>query len=241
VPGIHRERSDYNATGWRIARLSTQFLHPSILVALRRPRLARGKASWQSALRLTVVFLECTIVDDSAEDLRGSAADNEASGNMQEGPRRNRISLATALVVVAAIGAECALVVQIRRCYEAIPSFASPACPEWQSTPLVLLWIVLGSLAAFAWRKCSVDRLAIQVAISCVLVMSRLSVPTRNVPFGTAYDVFWPVLCFALFFVGPYLLVRFSRVNDSVLVLADSAVVALLTYIFAIHEYVPRL
>jgi hypothetical protein len=163
------------------------------------------------------------------------------SDGTQRASRRNRISLATLLFVVAAIGAECALVVQIKRCYDAVPSYASPTWPEWQSTPLVLLWIVLGSLAAFALRKCTVNRLAIQVAISCVLVMSRLSVPTRTGPFGGAYDAFWPVACFGLFFVTPHLLVRFSRINDSVLVLADSAVVALLTYMFAIHEYVPKL
>jgi hypothetical protein len=160
---------------------------------------------------------------------------------MHQDLRRNRLSLATLLLVVAAIGAECALVVQIRRCYDAVPSFASPACPEWQSTPLVLLWIVLGSLAAFALRKSSVDRLALQVALSCAIVMSRLSVSTRNSPFGDAYGVFWPVACFGLFFVIPHILVRFSRTRESVLVLADSAVVALLTYVFAIHEYVPSL
>jgi hypothetical protein len=178
---------------------------------------------------------------DSCAELNGPAALSDASERMQRLSNRNRISMATLLFVIAAIGAECALVVQIRRCYEAIPSHASPASPEWQSTPLVLLWIILGSLAAFAWRKCSVDRLAIQVAISCVLVMTRIGFPTRSGPLGGAYDVFWPVACFGLFFVTPHLLVRFSRANDSVLVLADSAVVALLTHVFAIHEYVPRL
>jgi hypothetical protein len=180
-------------------------------------------------------------VDDSSAELSDSAVECDATGGTESASRRNRISLATLLFVVAAIGSECALVVQIRRCYEAIPSYASPVCPEWQATPLVLLWIILGSLASFALRKCSVDRLAIQVAISCVLVLSRLSVPTRSVPFGTAYDVFWPVACFGLCFVTPHLFVRFFRVNESALVLADSSVVALLTYIFAIHEYVPRL
>jgi hypothetical protein len=34
---------------------------------------------------------------------------------------------------------------------------------------------------------------------------------------------------------------RFSRINDSVLVLADSAAVALLTNLFAIHPYLPTL
>jgi hypothetical protein len=150
------------------------------------------------------------------------------------------VSLRTALAVVAAIGAECALVLQIRRCYAALPPLASPACPEWLSTPLVLLWIVMGSLAAFAIRKCSVDRLAIQVALSCAIVMSRLSVSTGNSVLGSAYAVFWPVICFGLFFVAPHLVMRFLRVNDSLLMLADSSVVALLTYVFAIEPYVPR-
>ncbi len=122
-----------------------------------------------------------------------------------------------------------------------MPSFASPVCPEWLSTPLILIWIILGSLAAFVWRKWSVDRLAIQVAISCVLVMSRLSLPTRTGTFAVFYEVFWPAACFGLFFVLPHLLVRFSRVSEKVLVLADSSIVALLTYVFAVLEYVPKL
>jgi hypothetical protein len=154
--------------------------------------------------------------------------------------RRNRISLGTAIAVVAAIGAECALVVQISRCYAAIPTIVL-ACPEWQLTPLILLWILLGSLAAFAIRKCSVKRLAIAVALSCAIVISRLSVPTGIGIFVSVYGVYWPVACFGLFFVAPHLVVRFSRFNDSVLVLADSSVVALLTYFFAIMPYVPRL
>ena len=155
-----------------------------------------------------------------------------------ERTQRNRIGLGTSLVVIAAIAAECALIVQIRRCYAAVPSFASPACPEWLATPAVLLWIILGSLAAAAIRKCSVTRLAYQVAISCVLVMSRLSVPGRAL--DGAYDVLWPAACFGLFFVTPHLLIRFSRVNHGVLMLADASVVALLTYVFAVQPYVPR-
>jgi hypothetical protein len=176
-----------------------------------------------------------------SDDLRHLAAGSETSVPLHGTSRRNRISLSTALAVVAAIGAECALVVQIRRCYAAIPPLDAPACPEWLSTPLVLLWIVMGSLAVFAIRKFSVDRLAIQVALSCALVMSRLSVATGNSVLGNIYAFFWPVVCFGLFFVAPHLIIRFSRVNDSVLVLADSSVVALVTYVFAIEPYVPKL
>jgi hypothetical protein len=153
--------------------------------------------------------------------------------------QRNRIGLGTSLVVIAAIAAECALVVQIRRCYAAVPSFASPACPEWLATPAVLLWIILASLAGFAIRKCSVTRFAYQVAISCVLVMSRLGVSGGAL--DGAYAALWPAVCFGLFFVTPHLLIRFSRANDGVLVLADASVVTLLTYVFALQPYVPML
>jgi hypothetical protein len=149
--------------------------------------------------------------------------------------------LATSLVIVAAIAAECALVVQIRRSYAAIPPFAAAVCPEEYVTPVVLLWIILGSMAIFAWRRCSVTRLAAQVAISCVLVTSRLWVPAgAGVP-GAGYDALWPVACFGAFFTTPLLLRRFSQVGESVLVLADSSVVALLTYLFAVQPYVPRM
>src|SRR5437762_14020452 len=114
----------------------------------------------------------------------------ETGGGSPERRRssRNRITLATSLVVVAAIAAECALVVQIRRSYAAIPPFAAPVCPEVYATPVVLLWIILGSMATFAWRRCSVTRLAAQVAVSCVLVLSRLWVPVgAGVP-GAGYE-----------------------------------------------------
>ena len=76
-------------------------------------------------------LLERFAVDNSSEDPHGLGAENDPTEGVLRGPHRwNRVSLATALVVVAAIGAECAVVVQIRRCYEAVPSFASPACPE---------------------------------------------------------------------------------------------------------------
>jgi hypothetical protein len=151
----------------------------------------------------------------------------------------NRMSLGTALVVVAAIAAECALVVQIRRCYAAIPSFASPVSPEFVATPAVLLWIVLGSMATYAWRGPSVARLAAQVAISSVLVLSRLGVPAGIG--GIAYDVLWPAACFGAFFVLPLFLCRFSRIGDRALLVADSAAVALLTYHFAVRPYLPRM
>src|SRR4029077_4684940 len=93
------------------------------------------------------------------------------------------ITLATCLVIVAAIGAECGLVVQIRKAYAAVPPFAQPVCPEAYATPVMLLWIILGSLASFAWRRWSVTHLAAQVAVSCVLVMSRFWVPV-----GAGYE-----------------------------------------------------
>ena len=167
-------------------------------------------------------------------------AENDAGRRSDESPRPNRITLATLLVVVAAIGAECAIVAQINTCYAAVPTYATPACPEWQATPLVLTWIVLGSLAVFAIRKSSVNRLAVQVAISCALVLTRISVPTRTGVFGGAYDVFWPAACFGLCFVLPHLLVRYHRLSNMVFILADSAIVALLVHIFAL-QHVPRL
>jgi hypothetical protein len=153
----------------------------------------------------------------------------------------NQITLATSLVIVAAIAAECALVVQIRKSYAAIPLSAAPVCPEVYATPLVLLWTILGSMAAFAWRRHSVTCLAAQIAISCVLVMSRLWVPAGAGGRGEGFDVLWPVTCFGVFFVAPLLLRRYTRIGDSVLLVADSAVVALLTYLFAVEPYVPKI
>jgi hypothetical protein len=155
---------------------------------------------------------------------------------------RNRINLATALVIVAAIASECGLVVQIRRSYAAIPPFAAPFCPEVYATPAVLLWITLGSMATFAWRGHSVTRLAAQVALSSVLVMSQLWVRTFTGVLSAGYEVLWPVACFGTFFVTPLMLCRFSRIGDSVLhVLADSAVVALVTFLFVVQPYVPKM
>jgi hypothetical protein len=156
---------------------------------------------------------------------------------------RDQITLATSLVIVAAIAASCALVVQIKRKYAAIPPFAAPVCPEFYATPAVLLWIILGSIATFAWRRCSVARLAAQVAVSCVLVMSRLWNPAGGgIPgVGMYHEVLWPVACFGAFFITPLQLYRFSRIGDSVLVVADSSVVALLAYVFASGPYVPKM
>jgi hypothetical protein len=171
------------------------------------------------------------------------AVEETAGTNPEPGPfRRDRITLATSLAIVAAVAAACALFVQIRRSYEAIPPTSAPICPEVYARMAVFLWIILGSTATFAWRRCSVTRLAAQVAVSCVLVMSRLWVPPGvGMPgIGLYYDVLWPVACFGVFFVTPFLLCRFSRIGDSVLVLADSSVVALLTYLFAVQPYVPK-
>jgi hypothetical protein len=153
----------------------------------------------------------------------------------------NQITLVTLLVIVAAIAAECALVVQIRKNYTAIPPSAAPVYAEVYVTPVVLLWIILGSTAVFAWRRHSVTRLAAHIAISCTLVLSRLWVPTGVGAGGEGFDVLWPATCFGVFFVAPLLLRRFSRIGDSVLTVADSAGVALLTYLFAVEPYVPMM
>ena len=132
---------------------------------------------------------------------------------------RDQITLAGSLVIVAAIAACCALVVQIKRKYAAIPAFAAPVCPEVYATPAVLFWIILGSMATFAWRRSSVTRLAAQIAVSSVLVMSRLwDLAGVGMPgVGMYREVFWPVACFGAFVVAPLLLRRFSRIGDSVL------------------------
>jgi hypothetical protein len=157
-------------------------------------------------------------------------------------PKKFRLGLATCLMIVAAVAATCALADQIRRTYAAIPPFASPACPEFYATPAVLLWIILGATATFAWRRCSVTRLAAQVALSCLIVMSQRWIPAGvRVPgAGLFFEVFWPVACFGLFFVTPLLLRRFSRIGDPALLLADSSVVALLAYVFAVRAYIPK-
>ena len=168
---------------------------------------------------------------NSEEQADGRNAERRSSG-------QDRITLATSLVIVAAVAAACALYVQIRRSYEAVPPSSTPVCPEVYATPAVLLWIILGSTATFAWRRCSITRLATQVAVACVLVMSRLSVPGGG---GSPFAVFWPVACFGAFFVTPVLLCRFSRIGDSILVLADSSAVALLAYLFAVEPYIPKM
>jgi hypothetical protein len=175
-------------------------------------------------------------MQEVAEETRATSPDPRPTS-------RDQITLATSLVIVAAIAASCALVVQIKRKYEAIPAFAAPVCPEAYATPAVLLWIILGSIATFAWRRCSVTRLAAQIAVSCVLVMSRLWNPAGvGVPgAGMYHEALWPVVCFGAFFVTPLLLYRFSRIGDSVLVFADSAVVALFAYLFAVQPYVPKM
>jgi hypothetical protein len=154
-----------------------------------------------------------------------------------DGNRRQRISLSTLLLIVAVIAAECAVVVEIKRCYVANGGYLSDSYPEWLASPAVLAWLILGSLTVFAIRKCSLTRLAIQLTISCALVASRLSL--RGKALDGAFDVMWPAACFGLFIAVPYLLVRSSRAGHPVLVLADAAAVALLTYLFAVHPCVP--
>jgi hypothetical protein len=98
--------------------------------------------------------------------------------------------------------------------------------------------VILTSMATYAGRRSSVARLAAQIAISSVLVMSRLAVPASTG--GMAYAVLWPVACFGAFLVLPLFLWRFSGIGDRALLIADSAAVALLTYHFAVTPYVPR-
>lgn len=172
--------------------------------------------------------------------MHDAAAENGDRSPERRPSRRNQITLATFLVIVAAIAAECALVVQIRKSYAAIPASAAPVCPEVYATPVVLLWIILGSAAVFAWRRHSTTRLAAQVAITCVLVMSRPWFPAGAGGRGGGYDVLWPLACFGVFIVAPLLFCRFSRIGDSVLLLADAAAVALLTYLFAVDPYIPN-
>src|SRR5260370_33228471 len=106
--------------------------------------------------------------------MRDAVEETDGSNPEPRPSRRDRITLATSLVIVAAVAAAGALFVQIRRSYAAIPPTSAPICPEVYASTAVLLWIILGSTATFAWRRCSVTCLAAQVAVSCVLVMSRL-------------------------------------------------------------------
>lgn len=150
---------------------------------------------------------------------------------------RNTITLSTSMWIVAAIAAACALVAQIKQNYAAIPPTSTPVCPETSAIPAVVLWIVLGSTVIFAWRRCSIARLAAQVTISCVLVMSRFWIPSA---IQEVLDVLWPLACFGVFFVIPILLRHSTRFGDSVLIFADAAFVTLLAYVFVVNAYIPR-
>lgn len=175
--------------------------------------------------------------------MQDEAAPNDEGASDRGSSRRSGITLATAMWIVAAFGSACALVVQIHRGYAAIPPFSAPICPEVYATPGVLLWIVLASVATFAWRRSSVARLAAQIALSSLLVMlglwrpSGLSSPNARL----LYDVFWPVASFGVCVVAPMLIRRFADAGDSILLLPDSAGVALLTYVFAVEPFVPRM
>jgi hypothetical protein len=173
--------------------------------------------------------------------MRENMATPGDTGTEQVQRNANRITLATFLVIIAAIAGECGLVVHIRRAYSAIPAFAVPACPEVYATPIVLLWVLLGSTATFALRRSSVTRLAAQVAVSSVLVMSRFWVPSSAAVVGDVYEVFWPLGCFGVFFVIPLFLRRFARFEYWAMLFADSAVVALLTYLSVVERYVPKM
>jgi hypothetical protein len=149
---------------------------------------------------------------------------------------RPRITLTTCLVAISAVATSCALVVQIRECYAAVPPFATPVCPEHIATPVVLLWIFLGSAATFALRRSGATRFAGHVAITSLLVTSRLWKP----PFD-GYEVIWPVLCFGIFGVTALLIRRFSRIGDSLSIFADSSLLAILVNLFIISENIPKL
>jgi hypothetical protein len=173
-------------------------------------------------------------VDMSAPD------SNEASSLASS--TNGRISLSTSLTIVAAIAVSCALVVQILKRYAAIPQTSVPACSAVYSIPAVLLALVLGSTASFAWRNLSITGLASEVALSGSLLIWRLWSPAADafLDLSEFHPVFWPVACFGLFFVTPLLLRRFYQAGDWVWPLVDSTAVAMLTYYFVIAAYVPR-
>jgi hypothetical protein len=163
-----------------------------------------------------------------------------------EQPERKSISLGTSLLIVAAIAGACGVVVQIKRCYAAIGTYRAPAfIPTYRAVPFqeeyatlaVLLWMILGSLAFFAIRKTSVAQLAGVFLLSCAIILPVLTV--RADMFDRIFPVLWPAAVFGLCFVTPHLLVRINRAGDRALLLADAAIVALLTYEFALKPFVP--
>jgi hypothetical protein len=144
--------------------------------------------------------------------------------------------------MVAAIASGCALAVHVTAYYAAAAArMSTAACPEVYFTPAILLWIILGSMAVFAWRRCSVTRVAFQATVSCLLVMSRLWEPpgASSPGVGLYYKVFWPVAGFAIFVVAPLWLRRFWGVSEWVLVLADAFVVAVLADLFVMQPFLP--
>ena len=156
-----------------------------------------------------------------------------------ERPTSLRFSLATLLLFVTAIAGACGVVVQIKRCYATIPTYGAPAFLEEYVTTAVLLWMILGSLAVFAIRKHSPAQLASVFALSCVITLSFLSL--RADTFDRIVPVLLPAAVFGLCFVTPHLLVRINRAGNRALLLADAAIVALLTYQFALRPFVPRM
>jgi hypothetical protein len=165
--------------------------------------------------------------------------ENFMSSLESEQTQRNSISLGTLLLIVAAIAGACGVVVQIKRCYATIPTYGAPVFQEEYATTAVLFWMILGSLAFFAIRKTSVAQLASVFLLSCVLILSVLSVRADN--FDRIVPVLWPAAVFGLCFVTPHLLIRINRARDRALLLADAAIVALLTYQFALKPFVPQM
>jgi hypothetical protein len=148
---------------------------------------------------------------------------------------RRRLTIGSCLLAVAMVATILALVAAIRRAYEAVPSYASPAYPESLAMPAILLWVILTSIAAYAWRGATLDRLVAQVAISNLLVLTRFSFTSSQ-----EFKMVWPVGCFGLFVVVPLLIRRFGRVGPqseriegASLLLVDSAIGALLVSLFA--------
>jgi hypothetical protein len=156
-----------------------------------------------------------------------------------EQTERKTISLGTSLLLVAAIAGACGVVVQIKRCYAAVPTFGTPAFEEEYATAAVLLWMILGSLAFFVIRKTSVAQLAGVFLLSCVLILPVLTLRADN--FDRIFPTLWAAAVFGLCFVTPHLLVRFNRAGDRAHLSADAAIVALITYQFALKPYVPLL
>lgn len=153
----------------------------------------------------------------------------------QDRADRAQWTIRTGLLAVAAIGAMMALATEVRRTYATVPAFASPLYPEEYATPAILVWIVLGSLAAWAWREASFDRLAAQVAFTALIVLAWTLV--RG---SWTFRMFGPLAGFGLLVVAPLICRRYGRgsrlagrIDRAALLLIDCAVTAMLVLLFA--------